>query len=268
MRRYSNVMALLFSFLQRDVYRDAAWQWRGAGILYALLLAAIVTLLVTLRVEMGVSGFARRDAPRLIVQLPTITIDHGHVGIDRPSPVVIRDPGSGKVAAIIDTTGSITSLEGAEGTLLLTRDHLIYRKTAAETRVFDLSRVEHFVIDQRRATQWTGLAVVWVPIAVFPFILGFMFVVRLFQQLLAALAVLAIGRARALTLDFATCMRLGVLAITPGTLALDVAGFAGLKVPASGMVWCAITLAYVLFAIAACRAPAVLEPDDTTAPAH
>lgn len=268
MRRYSNVQALLFSFLQREVYRDAAGHWRGTGLVYVLVLAAIVAVLAALRIEMSVSRWANRDAPRVIAQLPAITIDHGHVAIDRPSPVVLRDPDTGKPAAIIDTTGTVTSLEGTDAYLLLTRDHLVYRKTAAETRVFDLSRVQHFAVDQARATHWTRLAVVWLPIVVFPFILLFMFVARLFQQLIAALAVLVVGRARSLALDFAACMRLAALAITPATLALDLAGFAGLKVPWSGTLWCLITLAYVVLAIAACRAAPADAPDDAAAAAH
>ncbi|MBI1797008.1 MAG: DUF1189 family protein [Candidatus Eisenbacteria bacterium] len=253
--------ALLDAYFARDVYRDAARNRRGVGMLFTLLLAAIVTLLAVLRIAFALSGFAAGEAPRIIAQLPTITVDHGRVAIDRPSPVTIHDPRTGAPIAVIDTSGAVPSLEGSEAWLLLTRDRLIYRKSAAETRVFELAGVPHFVLDRDRATRWVRGATMWGPWIAMPFILVAMLVARLIQQLLAALAVLLVGRGAAL--DFAAAMRLGVLAIAPATITLDLAGFAGLKVPASGWLWCAITVGYVLFAVAACRTPAPAGPIDS-----
>src|SRR5262245_26676099 len=130
MRRYSNFQALLYAFFLRDVYRDAARAWKGAGIVYVLLLAAIACLAVVLRIQVTASGVARSEAPALIAQLPTITIDHGLVSIDRPGPIVIRDK-KGNEVAIIDTSASVEALEGRSAYLMLTRDHLIARRSTS-----------------------------------------------------------------------------------------------------------------------------------------
>jgi hypothetical protein len=265
-RRYSVLRALGAAVYDRGVYRDAAFAWRGVGLLYLLLLAGIVTAFVVIRIAIGLSGMAAQ-APAFLAQLPTITVDHGRVSIDRPSPVTLRDPKTGKAVAIIDTSGGITSLDQSDATILVTADRLIYRKSAAETRTFDLSRVEHFVLDRALATRWTRLFATWTPALVLPFVLVGLYAVRMIQQLLAALVVWLVGRGA--VGDFAAAMRLGALVITPATLALDIAGFAGLHVPASGWLWCAISVGYVLFAVSSLRAaPAVPESGEAVAAPH
>src|SRR5262245_15099173 len=156
MSRRVSFQALPYTFFLSDVYRDAARQWRGAGLLYVLLLAAIVTALAMVRIELAVSNFATHQAPPIIAQLPAVTIDHGHVRLDGPNPAIIRDPPTGKVIAIIDTTAAPT-LEGTTADALMTRDHIVMRKSAAETRVFELSRVQHFIFDRNIASRWLRL---------------------------------------------------------------------------------------------------------------
>jgi uncharacterized protein DUF1189 len=251
MGRYSSLQALPYSFFARGAYRDAARRGRGVGLLYVLFLAAIMTALVVLRIELAVLSFNLHQAPRLIAQLPTITIDHGRLSTDA-NPVAIRDPDSGRVLALIDTAATVTALEGSTAYVLFTRDYIAYRKSAAETRIFDLSRVEHFVWDRNVATRWTRL-VSWLAVVVLPFILVGLYLARLVQQLVASFATLLVARVSGVALDLAGAMRLAALAITPATLVLDLIGALGGRVPGSGWIWCAITLGYVMFGVNACR---------------
>jgi len=254
MRRYSNVQALLFSFFSPDVYRDAARQWRGAGLLYVLLLALIVVVAATLRIQFAVSSFASGTAPKLIAQLPTITIDHGRVAIDQPSPVLIRDPKSGSVVAIIDTTATVTGLEGSEAHVLVTRDHVVFRKSAAETRMFELSRVQHFVLSRDVATRWVKLAQTWLAVVLAPFILVGIYLARIFQQLLATLATFVVTSVRGVRLDFAATMRVAAVAMTPATLVFDAVGFFDVHLPGTNFLWYVVTIGYAVFGVNACRA--------------
>ena len=51
-----------------------------------------------------ISDFVATSAREFVVQLPTITIFHGELSIDEEEPYFIKDPETGEVFAIIDTT--------------------------------------------------------------------------------------------------------------------------------------------------------------------
>lgn len=267
MRRYSNFLSLLYAFFLRDVYRDAARGWKGAGVLYILLLAGVACLAVVVRIQATVSGVARHEAPALIAQLPTITVERGIVSIDRPGPIILRDR-KGNEVAIIDTTASVATLEQRTAYVLLTRDHLIARKSASETRIMTLERVQHFVLTRERISGWVRTAEALFAVLAAPFILIGICVARLFQQLLTALVTLLVANVRKVPVDFAAAMRLAALALTPATLVLDLLGYVGARIPFSSLLWCLITIGYVVFGVNACRAePAAPAAAETLAPA-
>src|SRR2546428_11609695 len=111
MRRYSVVHALLLSFFSRDLYRDVARNWRGAGLIYLLLLVALSTVLFLARAQIGIAQWARGEASQVVNQIPPIQIRHGVVQVSGPSPLIIR-ASKGTTLAIIDTSGSVASFEG------------------------------------------------------------------------------------------------------------------------------------------------------------
>jgi hypothetical protein len=266
MRRYSNFQALLYAFFLRDAYRDAARGWKGAGILYTLLLAGIACLAVVVRIQATVSGYARHEAAALIAQLPTITIDRGIVSIDRPGPIIIRDR-KGNEVAIIDTTASVAALEGRTAYVLLTRDHLVARKSETESRIMTLERVQHFVLTRERISGWVRRVEALFAVLAAPFILVGIYLARLFQQLLTALVTLLVANVRRVPVDFAATMRLAALAITPATLVLDLLGYVGGRIPFSSWLWCLFTIGYVVFGVNACQAePAAPAIAETPAP--
>jgi hypothetical protein len=268
MRRFSNLQALVLSFFSRDLYRDAMGQWKGAGLLYALILAALVAVVVTIRIHLGVSEFTSKVAPQIIAQLPTITIENGRLGVDKPSPIHIQDPRTGNVVAIIDTTATLADLEGSAASVLATRDRIAFRKSANETRVFELGHGQRFVFTREIVTGWVRAAGTWMAALCFPFILAGVYVGRLLQVLFTSLITMVVARIRHVPLGFAATMRLAALAMTPATLLLDLAGFLGAHVPGSGWLWCAFTILYAMFAVDACRPwPAEQAPVSAAPPA-
>jgi hypothetical protein len=268
MRRYPNLQALLLSFASADVYRDAARHWRGAGMIYLLTLAAVMTVLLVIKMHVAIDRVATREAPPLISQLPRITVHKGEVSVDVRTPYVIHAPETGKEVAIIDTSGTVTSLEGLEALALLTRRSVMVRRNNAETRVFDLSSVEHFELGPERAGRWARAAAAWLAPLCAPFILAGVYLLRLFQALIAAGLLLLVASVQRVKLDFAAAMRVAALAITPPTLLLDGVGFFGVKIPFSTFLWIGLCVAWMMFAVRALvrsEAPADTAP---IAPAH
>lgn len=164
-------------------------------------------------------------------------------------PVIIREPGKDVALAIIDTSGGITSLEGSEARVLLTRSLLYVRRSDTETRVFDLSHVRSFSMDRDRAVSWLGGLVIWLAALLAPVVLLGLYVFRLIQQLIGSLIGLLVARLSPGTLDFSARMRLVAVALTPALvteLALDLANK---RPPAWGLLWTVIAITYVVLAI-------------------
>lgn len=263
MRRYSILQAVPLSFLSADLYRDVARAWRGVGVAYLVVLVALLALMVVIRMHVGLSGWVNRDARGFVEQIPRLVIRHRVVEVDGAMPLVIRDARSGVELAIIDTTGQITSLDGLEARLLMTRDHIFYRRSAAETRMFNLSGVNDFTVDSARAGRWLGVFGTWASPIMAPFVFGGLFALRLVQQLLLAAVGLLVGRLTGVALDFSGHMRLAAVAMTPALVLEPVLELMGAKPLWWGMLWIALAVGYLVWAVRANRAA----PAETTIPA-
>lgn len=260
MRQYSNFRALLLSFYSPDLYREVARTWKGAGLFYQLFLIAVATVVVALRLHIAIASFRVHHAEGVVAQMPGITIAHGVVSVDTPTPLTIGDPKGGRALAIIDTTGQVTSLTGTEARALLTRDKLMLKRGVTETRIFDLSRVEHFSLNRERASGWLRLFANWFALACAPFVLAGLYAARLIVMLIFALIALLAARMMRADIDLAAAMRLTAVALTPATLLEIVLDAAGAKPHYWGVVWTFITVAYLVFALWSLRTRASYSP--------
>jgi hypothetical protein len=251
-RRFSNLAAIVLSFFSRDLYVDIARNWLGAGIVYLLLVSLLSILPPLIEMQSGVARFARKEAAPILEQIPPVLVHGGRVSSPVAMPYTIRDK-HGRAMAILDTTGQVTSLDSTEAQVLVTATRVSIRKSAAETRVFELGRITHFELDRDKAARWLERIVTWLAPALSPFVFAAVFVFRLCQVLLfAGLGQLLAGPLKA-RLGFAALMRLAAVAFTP-TFALDaLRGAAGLHVPLWWLLSLVIAFVYLVFAIQANR---------------
>lgn len=128
---YNYWQALYHSFFNNRLYVDVGKRWKGYGILYFLLLLAVTTLPFALRVSLESDKFFKEDVIQPLQQLPPLYIQNGNVSLDKPMPYFIRNK-AGQVVVIIDTTGTITGMDGTYPQLstLITRDRIFYRMPA------------------------------------------------------------------------------------------------------------------------------------------
>src|SRR5882672_4612007 len=127
MRRTSNLRALALSFFSRQLYREVAHEWLGAGVVYLLLVTFLCVLPPLIAMQAGVARFAREEAVPLLEEIPPIVIRDGHLSAAVPMPLVIRGQ-NGVALAILDTTGQVTSLDSTEARMLVTSTHAMFRK--------------------------------------------------------------------------------------------------------------------------------------------
>ena len=115
MKKYSIIHVPVLSFFSKALYRDVAVHWKtGLCFAYLLLLLAICLIPTAIETNAIFSGLIENQAPAIVKQVPEITITDGKASIAEPQPYYIKAPDSDDNLAVIDTTGSITSLEDAD----------------------------------------------------------------------------------------------------------------------------------------------------------
>lgn len=262
MKKYSLIHIPALSFFSKDLYRDVGLHWKGVNFLYLLLLLVICWTPTLIKVHVGFTSFVKNIAPAVVEQLPEITFDNGEASISEPQPYYIINPDDGAVLAIIDTTGQINSLEGTDAICLLTRDKVIARKSKFENRTFDLSQMkEHFVLNSELVMGWLRTANKFLAIAIAPFAILGSYSFRIVQALLYAVAGLMFAAGCKAKLSYAALIRLAVVAMTPCLLAKTIFGLAGIHLPFASLIFLAITLGYLFFAIKANSVAIVIQEE-------
>jgi hypothetical protein len=158
---------------------------------------------------------------------------------------------------VIDTSGTITSIEQTTAPLLLTKDKLMYRKpNRAETRIYDLSAIESFTADRNRVNGWVQAFRKYFAIIGYPFALAGSFAYRVLQMLLYAAIGLLFAKMLKASLDYLSVLRLASVSITPVIILSTLHTLAGLHVPAFLLLSFAIAMGYLFFAVKANAEPA------------
>lgn len=251
MKKYSLLHSPVFSFFSRDLYRDVGQNWRGITALYLLLLLAFCWIFETWVVHTKVSQFIANETPPFIEQIPEITIKDGNVSINEPEPYFINDPGSNNVIAIIDTSGQYTSLDGTLAYLLLTNNKLIGRKSETETRVYDLSQIDAFFLDQAVANKFVSIFKTYFPFVFYVCAVLCSFLYRLVQVLIYGALGLLLCKVANVSLDYQTLVRLAVISITPVVLLDTVLEVTGINIPFFWLICFAIAMFYLYVGVRA-----------------
>lgn len=257
MKTYSVVQAPLWSFFSAGLYRDAILRWKGTGMGYLFILLAVCWLPIMGKVHQEVSKFVSTEAPKLVKQIPTITITDGRASVKVPQPYEITEPETGNVIAVIDTTGRITSLDETEARVLVTRDGVIAKKSDFETRSFSFKEVKEFTLDRAKINGWMETIRQYLAVVLYPFALLGSFVGRILQQLIYG----AIGLLLALIFkrprSYLSLLRLSAVAMTPPILIKTVLMTARIHLPGAGLLFFVLAMGLMCLGLrAAARAEA------------
>lgn len=251
MKRYTILHVPLLSFFSGALYRDVCHHWKGTGLAWLLLLLAICWVFTIFTFHRGVSRFVDDEAPKIVSQIPTITIVDGAASIDEPQPYHITDPDTGEVLVVIDTTGTITSLDETEARGLVTRTGLVFEKSAVETRAFSFAEIEEFVLDQDRLAFWlTSLKRLAAPVA-YPFALFGSYAVRIIQVLIYAAIGLFFAMLCKSTRTYVQLMRLAVIAVTPCIIVKTILMVSHAQLPMAGLWYFLAAMGYLYFGVMA-----------------
>lgn len=249
MKKYTLFHIPPLSFYSTSLYRDVAFNWKGIGFGYLFLLLALCWLLLVINIDQHTGQFFDDEAPFVISQIPTITIENGQASIEELQPYFIYDPETAEEMAVIDTTGNINSLEGINAPVLLTRTQLIFKKNEFETRSFELSEIGDYVLDQETLYHWSNFIKSYLSVIIYPFALISSFIFRVIQVLIYA----AIGMLFVLIcktqLEYSQLLRLSVVAVTPCIIINTVLWLSSVNLPMSGLIYFMLTMLYLFVGV-------------------
>jgi len=269
MRRYNLIQPYWLSFLSKDLYRDVALHWPGLAFLYLLLLLALAWVPDMVRVQRSFSRYVDQQSPALTAQMPKVTITNGVVSLDPPGPHHIKDPESGKVVMILDTSANMDTLEQfPDATILLTRTQVITRQAdRGQTRAQDLAGIQSFSIDQDGMRRFFAALKNWLGILLYPFALLGSYAYRILQALLNGLIALLIAGLVKTQLEYSAAVRLAVMAVTPVIVVDTLLGIFSAKPPYWWWLCIPIVIWYLFFGVrAAAEANTNSAPGSAPAP--
>jgi hypothetical protein len=203
------------------------------------------------KIQSQVSDYLTREGPKIVQQVPLITISKGTVMVTAPMPYVIKDPASNEPLIIIDTTGQFTSLSGSDAIALLTKTKLIVKTGPSETQPIDLSEIESLRIDQSKLYEWTEAVRENVGFVLYPVALLISFLFRIIQALLCAAIVVFFARTLKVSLRYQALVSLSMVAMTPAILLDTLVKYIGIGVPLWWLITFLIAMGYLLFAVQA-----------------
>ncbi len=253
MKKFSIIHIPVLSFFSKDFYREVGLSWKGICFGYLLLLLAICWIPMMVKIHTGFSAFVNNQAPPFIDQVPEITITDGQVSIKEPQPYYIKIPDTNDILAVIDTTGTINSLEDANSPCLLTKTDFMWRQGTFETRTLDLSQVKSFTLSSNSIMKFLHITKKFLVVIMYPIVLLSSYVYRIIQALIFAAIGLLFASLCKVSLSYGALLRLAVVAMTPCMIVKTVFGLAGVHLPCGvGLVYLLVALAYLYFGVYAC----------------
>jgi hypothetical protein len=256
MKCYSTLHPLVMSFYSPKLYRDVAYSWRGACILYLCILVALTQIPGAVRFYLGTREFVRTEAPLLVAQIPRMEFNNGTLTTEETRPYPIKDPKSGELLALIDTTGGTAALTDTAAGALFTATQLLVKKNEYETRTISYSKTFNLVVTRARITRildWIGT---YAAAVLYPFAVGMALIYRLVQALIFSLAGVILAKAMRARLPFAAVYRVTVAAMTPALVIGALRTALGAAMPYSLIFFLALVIGYLMFAIKACAGEA------------
>ena len=259
-REYSIFGAMVRApFFNNNVYRDVARNWKGIGFWYLFLLLLITWSIWLVKVHLGFAAFVRNDFPKLVQDVPPVTITNGHVTSPVEQPYFVKDSRNGKTMAVIDTTGTIKSMDDTDANLLVT-DHTVWMRSNRGTQIrqYDLTKynIKYFYIDKTKIIGWADNLTRWLAFGLLPIVFIGELILRLLQALGYASINMAFSAAFGSNLSFAAAMRLAIISVTPIILLDTIILLSHLSVPFGWLIGFLISLLYMGVAVRANANPA------------
>jgi hypothetical protein len=251
MKRYTTVHPLFMSFYSKSLYRDVGKNWRNIAFLYLFLLSAVCLIPIMFRVHFSVSDYLHSEAPKIVKQVPVITIAGGVASVHEEMPYIIKDPESGAPLIIIDTTGKTTSLKGTGAMFLLTKSTLSFKGSSREARTLNLSEIGDLTIDQSQVYGWIETFLDYFIFVLYPFALLFTFLLRIVEALIFGAVGTFFAKRLGAPPGYRSLVSLAMVSMTPSVILDTLYNYLEILVPFWWVLNFVIAMGYLFFAVKA-----------------
>jgi len=125
---YRYWQALYLSFFSQRLYVDVYKRWRGFGFLYLLLVIALASLPLSLRIMHDFNTYFNENIILPFNELPKLYVQKGEIIFDKPMPYFIKNK-KGELVGIIDTTQKVTEINSnyPHLAILITKEKIYFR---------------------------------------------------------------------------------------------------------------------------------------------
>ena len=265
-----------------EFYREIVTQSFGRSFVYFLLLILAVSIIFSIkytadaRGEIGevVTWINTEFAERLPEFLPEITIKDGEVSSPAEQPYIHEWE---EFVFILDTTGSITSLDDYQNGVLITKRTIIVRTIEngkIQTEEHDLSMITslnigpgkgegelitfsfqewRLSVTQENVTKWSK----FISRALLPLIVVFFFfyhfTTKFIHLLFFSLVSLIANRIVDAGLEYSHLLNIGIFALTPPLALAVLAMVFGLTIPMFWLLYIVVYCAFLIMAIKRCE---------------
>ncbi len=179
-----------------------------------------------------------------------ITITNGVVSSPVEQPYSIKDHSTGKTFGILDTTGTITSLDDIpDAGFLVTQNKIHWRdpNSPGQTRIQDLSQIKNFYLDKAKLTHWVSMGAAWFTWIAIPIVFVFSLIYRLIQTI-SAIGLIWNSALNA-RLTYAALVRLAFLSVTPVLLISTILFLTHVNIPLWTLICFVIEMVYLAMAV-------------------
>jgi len=220
------------------------------AIKYIFFMISLITLVLTLRYTFDLNRGLRIFAEWAKQNLPVIEIENGIVSADVVQPYKIEEE---DFTFIIDTTGTVTSLDDYDRGILVMKNKVVYKESDVKTESYDLSGIEAIRIDEdfmvmlRRNVTWILFPIMLLVIFVFFTVAKFL---QVFVFTLVSLATCSIVNVK---LDYKAIFNIGIYALTPSALLGFLLAFFNVRLPLFGIIYSGLYVIYLIMAILNCK---------------
>lgn len=250
-RRFSIIHPLYMAFFSKALYRDVGRNWKGYGFVYLFSVVALCTIPFALLAQSAISDYLNEEAPRIIRQMPAVTVSKGTLSIDRPEPYFILDEKTGDPIIIFDATNKAEPALREKAPVLVLKKEIIVRGERGQVKHIDLAGIDGFRIDKRLLYEWLDTFRGSFAAVLYPFAVAIAFIFRVFETAVFAAAGSLFTRSHNTPLAYRDLVRLSAVALTPAMVVGALFNLAGAAIP----FWCIagvpISFSYLYYGIKA-----------------
>lgn len=194
-------------------------KWKGFGGMYMIFLSAILALILSVILMMGMHEFEQTELQHIAGQMPDITIDHGVISVKGPQPVIMTTQ-NGKFKITIDTSKTESELNNMDTQVGVGERFVFIKSPDGKYQLLDMSKIKDKVlhINGKSLTDLWKNNIGVIKAVAFPLMWLGQIISLLATCLFAAFLTYFVTAFMPEEFDFITRMRLSILALTPALL--------------------------------------------------